>query len=169
MAVDLDALEATLVQLNADADALGKIVNDAADAANGAEEAGTVTTRTGDVVKNVQRVLSEIDRPATSADVTTTIESLTSVTYTTVAADNGKYKELTDGTAVAVSVDGFAGHATGDEISFEQTGIGALTFTGTNGMTINSRGGLTSTNGQYSVVTLKFKSATVATLYGDLA
>jgi hypothetical protein len=164
MAIDLNTLETTLTQLNADAEALGKIVNDAANAANGAEEAGTVTTRTGDVVKNVQRALQDIEAPVS----TSSVETSSATAYTPIAEDTNKYKEMTANTAITVTIEAGV-FVAGDEIEFEQANTGQVTFETGAGMTINSLGGFLSTSGQFAVATLKFKSATVATLYGDLA
>lgn len=61
MSIDLNQLNAILIRLQTDAAVLGKIANDAVDAPNPGHESGTVTTRLGDVVKNIQRVISDIE------------------------------------------------------------------------------------------------------------
>lgn len=61
MSIDLDQLNTILVRLQADAEVLGKIANDPANTPNPGQENGTVTTRLGDVVKNIQRVISDIE------------------------------------------------------------------------------------------------------------
>jgi len=96
------------------------------------------------------------------------IESVTGA-YSVVLGDVSKYKETTDASPVTITINGGVGFAADDEIFFEQGGAGAITFAVAGGMTINSRGGLLSTAGQYGTAFLKFKSATVATLSGDLA
>ena len=62
MAIDLNDIEVIVTQLEADTIVLGKIVNDVYDLANPGEEDGTVTTRLGDVVKNVQRVINDMEQ-----------------------------------------------------------------------------------------------------------
>ena len=57
----------------------------------------------------------------------------------------------------------------GDEITIEQTGAGVITLVAGSGVTINSRGDRADTNGQFSVVSLKYITASAVTLFGDLA
>jgi len=249
MAVDLNQLEITVAQLEQDATVIGKIVNDPADEPNSGQADGTVTTRLGDVVKNVNRVLLEVSETQPVANLsnttttslaegtnlyytqgrfdtaftaksttdlsegtnlyftdervddrvssllvagtgialtyddgantltvdaaipslTTTIETVAGTTYTVALGDVSKYKETTNAAAVTITVDGTTGFSAGDEIFFEQGGAGAITFAAAGGMTINSRDAVFSTAGQYATAFLKFKSATVATLSGDIA
>jgi len=86
MAIDLTQVEADIVRLEADMTSFGKIVNDAVDATNAGEEDGTVTTRTGDVVKNVQRVLADLEASQPVADLssstTTDLAEGTNLYYT---------------------------------------------------------------------------------------
>lgn len=56
----------------------------------------------------------------------------------------------------------------GDEITFEQAGLGAVTFTAGTGFTLGSAGSLITSNGSRAVQGLKFISATEATLFGNL-
>jgi len=223
MAVDLNQLEITVAQLEQDATVIGKIVNDPADEPNSGQADGTVTTRLGDVVKNVNRVLLEVSETQPVANLsnttttslaegtnlyytdervddrvssllvagtgialtyddgantltvdaaipslTTTIETVAGTTYTVALGDVSKYKETTNAAAVTITVDGTTGFSAGDEIFFEQGGAGAITFAAAGGMTINSRDAVFSTAGQYATAFLKFKSATVATLSGDI-
>ena len=223
MAVDLNQLEITVAQLEQDATVIGKIVNDPVDEPNAGNADGTVTTRLGDVVKNVNLVLAEVsamvpvanlsnttttslaegtnlyftdervdDRvssllvagtgitltyndgantltvDAAIPSLTTPLETVAGTTYTGELGDVSKYKETTNAAAVTITVDGTTGFSAGDEIFFEQGGAGAITFEIAGGMTINSRGGVLSTAGQYATAFLKFKSATVATLSGDI-
>jgi len=86
MAVDLNQLEITVAQLEEDATVIGKIVNDAVDAPNAGEADGTVTTRLGDVVKNVNRVLADLTASNPVADLsnstTTDLAEGTNLYYT---------------------------------------------------------------------------------------
>ena len=96
------------------------------------------------------------------------IEEVAGTAYTAVAADAGKWKRTTDASAVAITIDADE-HAAEDEIIFEQAGAGTVTFSAGAGMTLNSRGGLLASAGQFAVCRLKVISATEATVFGDLA
>lgn len=162
MTVDLAALEVTVTQLEADAIVLGKIVNDAKDAVNGSEELGTVTTRLGDVVKNTQRILDEIEAAGYFS-----VESISGTTYTLVAGDQRKWKRTTNGAAVSVTIDTGILSAN-DEVVIGQDGAGQVTIIQGGGMTLQSLGGNLASAGQYGVIRIKFISTSVATVYGDL-
>lgn len=165
MAIDLDALEATIVKLEADAVVMEKIVNDLPTATNPGEDDGTVTTRLGDVVKNAQKVLEDLEesQPTFKAPV---IETEAATSYTTVLADKNKWKSMTAGTGIIFTVN-VGIFSVGDEIVIEQNGAGVVTIAGS--VNINSLGGLVASAGQYAVMKLKFKSATAATLSGNIA
>jgi hypothetical protein len=65
MPVTLEQLTTRLENIDVDANTLGKIVNDAADTPNAGQPSGTVTTRSGNVVKNAARVLQDLRQNAT--------------------------------------------------------------------------------------------------------
>jgi len=89
--------------------------------------------------------------------------------YTAVATDRNKHIRFTNVAAVAFTIDTGV-HSAGDEIFGEQTtAAGVVTITAGAGVTINSRGGLVASNGQYAVFKLKCISTGVFTLSGDLA
>jgi len=92
-------------------------------------------------------------------------EAGTSVTG--VALDKGKWIRFTAATAVTWTINTGI-HAAGDEITIEQAGAGVVTVTAGASVTINSRGSLIATNGQYAVASLKCISTGVFTLVGDL-
>ena len=96
------------------------------------------------------------------------VEDVTGTAYTAVAADGAKWKRTTDAGGVTVTIDANV-HAAGDEITFEQAGAGPITFAAGAGMTLNARGGVLTSAGQFAVCGLKFVSATEATLFGDIA
>lgn len=96
------------------------------------------------------------------------IEEETGTTYTPVATDRRKWKEMNNAAAITITVDN-AVHIAGDELTFEQTGAGGLTFAAGAGFTLSSRDGLLATVGQYSVVSIKIKSSSTGVLFGDLA
>jgi hypothetical protein len=164
MVVDLNQLEITVTQLEADAIVLGKIVNDAPDAVNAGEENGTVTTRMGDVVKNARRSLDDIESASMGNFI---FESITGTSYTLVAGDQRKYKRTINAAAVSLTIDGGVLSAN-DEVIVEQGAAGQVTIIQGSGMTLQSLSGNLVSAGQYGVIRIKFISASVATIYGDL-
>lgn len=96
------------------------------------------------------------------------IEDITGTAYTAAAADAGKWKRTTDATAVTITIDANV-HSANDEITFLQGGAGAMTFAAGAGLTLNSRGGVLPSAGQFAVCGVKFLSATAAILFGDIA
>lgn len=164
MVVDLNQLETLVTQLEADTTVLSKIVNDASDAVNTGEEAGTVTTRLGDVVKNIQRVIADASSTAIGNPP---VENEAADAYTAIQGDNRKYKRMTAATPITFTVNANV-HIANDEFEIEQAGAGTITFAAGAGMTINSRGGLVASSGQYGIVKIKFISPTVAVISGDL-
>lgn len=84
------------------------------------------------------------------------------------AADRGRWIQFSNAGAITVTFNTGI-FAAGDEIAFEQIGAGVITFTAGAGFTLNSAGGLIASNGAFTTQAVKFKSATQATLYGNLA
>lgn len=82
--------------------------------------------------------------------------------------DVGKWIRFTNVGAITCTINTGIFSA-GDEIAFEQAGVGVITFTAGAGFTLNSAGALVNSNGQYTTQALKFISATQATLFGSLA
>lgn len=164
MVVDLNQLEIIVTQLEADSLVLGKIVNDAAGATNTGEEDGTVTTRLGGVVKNIQRVITDANLTATGIPP---VENESTATYTLIGSDNRKYKRTTSASAVTITVDANV-NAINDELDIEQGGAGQITFVAGAGMTLNSLNGNLASAGQYATFSIKFTSTTVATISGNL-
>src|SRR3990167_2152517 len=77
--------------------------------------------------------------------------------YTAVLADANTYIQFTNGAAVAFTIPPNASVAfeIGTVIAIEQNGAGVVTFTAGAGVTLNSRGGLVATAGQYAVAQAK--------------
>lgn len=96
------------------------------------------------------------------------IDEETGTSYTPVADDRRKWKEMNNASAITITLNTSV-HVAGDELTFEQTGAGGLTFAAGTGFTLSSRDGLLSTVGRYSVVSIKIKSSTEGVLFGDLA
>lgn len=88
-------------------------------------------------------------------------------TYTLVASDASKTVTCTNGSAITVTVPAST-FTTGQVVTIMQYGAGQVTLSAGGGMTLRSRGSQLKTAGQYSVVSLWFKSATEAVAMGDL-
>lgn len=98
------------------------------------------------------------------------INTQTGVLFTPAVSDAERYIRLNNSAAITVSVpsDATANIPVGSTITFEQTGTGTVTFVAGSGATVNSRDGLSSTVGQYSVASLIKTAANTFTLTGDL-
>lgn len=94
-----------------------------------------------------------------------TTETVAGTTYSVVAADAGKVKETTNGSAVTVTVDQLTA---GDVVEFTQYGAGQITLTAGSGVTLRAPGGL-KTRAQYSSLALRWRSATEVIVMGDTA
>ena len=90
-------------------------------------------------------------------------EITTSTTLTSTHA--GKYIPVNSASATNITINGSV-FATNDIITIEQTGAGIVTIVQGSGMTLN---GDKKSWGQYSVLYIFFKSATVATVTGGSA
>lgn len=110
-------------------------------------------------------------RRLTTQDITgigIELDTQAGATYTGVVGDAGKWIRFTSATAVVFTINTGI-HVAGDEITIEQSAAGVVTVTAGASVTINSRGSLIATNGQYAVATLKCISTGVFVLVGDLA
>jgi hypothetical protein len=98
------------------------------------------------------------------------INSQTGTTYTAAVADAERYVQLDNAAAITVTVpsDTTANLPIGATVTFEQTGAGTVTFAADSGVTINSRGAVLSTAGQFAVATIIKTASNTFTLTGDL-
>ena len=103
---------------------------------------------------------------AHTLDYDISVNAQTGTTYTLQASDNGKAVTFNNGSAIALTVP--SGLGAGFNCLLVQLGAGAVTATGS-GATVNSRGGLVATNGQYAVASLVAYVANTFVLAGDLA
>jgi hypothetical protein len=98
---------------------------------------------------------------------------LTAATYTTLSRDGGCKLKFNRATAQTVTIpknsDATNRLTTGAFIDVQQTGAGKTTFVGASGVTVRSRGGLLSLNGQYAVGRLVCDGADLWTFSGDIA
>lgn len=94
----------------------------------------------------------------------------TGTSYTLDIDDANTYIRLDNAAAIALTVPPNSGVAfpVDTVVSFEQTGVGAVTVTPGSGVTINSRGGALVSAGQYAVFQIKKVATDVWTLLGDL-
>jgi hypothetical protein len=97
---------------------------------------------------------------------------ITSTTYSTQSRDGGCKLRFNNASPVTVTVTKQSDNSnrlfTGSFIDVQQTGAGKVTFQGSSGVTINSRGGLKSLNGQYAVGRLVCDGADAWSLSGDI-
>ena len=98
------------------------------------------------------------------------INSQTGTTYTATVADAERYVQLDNAAAITVTVpsDTTANLPIGSTVTFEQTGAGTVTFAADSGVTINSRGAVLSTAGQFAVASIIKTASNTFTLTGDL-
>ena len=103
---------------------------------------------------------------AHTLDYDISVNTQTGTSYQLLASDNGKVITLNNGSAITLTVP--TGLGAGFNCLIAQLGAGAVTVTAS-GTTINSRGGLVATNGQYAVASLVAYVANTFVLAGDLA
>jgi hypothetical protein len=92
------------------------------------------------------------------------VNDQTGTSYTITSSDCGSNVSLNNASAISVFVPVLA---PGCEIDLVQTGAGQITVSGS-GITVGNSFGLFKTRAQYSVVTVKMMSASLAVLVGDL-
>jgi hypothetical protein len=125
-------------------------------------EAGTATTRRAWTAERVKQAIVALGGSGGGLSVNTELTSATTLNATSYA---NKYIPCNHSTGFNVTVNASVFSA-GNVIAIEQSGVGVITLVAGSGMTLN--GGL-KTWGQYSVVYIFFKSATVATVIGGSA
>lgn len=121
------------------------------------------TTSTGDIIELSgtelqQEFLTEIQQGATTS-------------WQVSSANNGKLIELDNAAAISLNVvlNSTLAIPIGTRIEFYQKGAGVVTITPAGGVTINSRGGLLSSNGQYAKFELIKTNTDEWLASGDLA
>ena len=106
----------------------------------------------------------------TVSSTATTINAQTGTSYTAVLLDAGKLITCSNAAAITLTVppNSSVAFPIGTQVLVAQKGAGAITFTQGSGVTINSRGSLTASNGQYAMAALVKESTDVWYLSGDL-
>lgn len=94
-----------------------------------------------------------------------TLASEITAATTLTAASASKYIPVNSATAINITIDPNV-FAQNDQFVIEQTGAGVVTLVAGSGMTLN---GNLNSMGQYYILTIFFKSATVATVIGGEA
>ena len=124
----------------------------------------TLTAGTGIGITNAAGAI-------TVASTGTTLNAQTGTTYTLVLTDAGKLVTADNAAAIALTVppNSSVAFPLGTRISVIQKGAGVVTITAGSGVTINSRGTLIATNGQFARVELVKESTDVWYLSGDRA
>jgi hypothetical protein len=94
----------------------------------------------------------------------------TGTTYTTVLADQGKVVELSNASAITLTVptNASVAYPTGTQINLLQTGAGQVTVAGAGGVTVNATPGL-KLRAQWSSATLLKRGTDTWVLLGDLS
>jgi hypothetical protein len=104
-----------------------------------------------------------------AVNIAPTTQSGTS--YTAVLGDAGGYIQFTNGAAIAFTIppNASVAFAIGTVITIEQNGAGTVTLTPGAGVTLNSRGALLASAGQYAVAQVKKVATNTWTVIGDVA
>lgn len=116
-------------------------------------------------VAGVAATLSKVDHQHPNQQANINLQ--TGTTYTVVASDNGATIELSNASAIAVTIP-----ALGAEFNclFVQVGAGQATFSGSGGVTPRNASSLTKTRAQWSQVSMYIRAnGTDAVLGGDMA
>lgn len=91
---------------------------------------------------------------AGKASKSLTVETVTGTTYTFLAADSGKHKRFTNGSAIAATVN-HGVHSVGDRIRITVAGAGQLTLIAAANVQLNSRAAALKSAGQFAVLELE--------------
>lgn len=91
--------------------------------------------------------------------------------HTAILSEAGKYFNLDKATAAVFTIPAHAvvPYLAGTRLYVEQAGAGVVTIAGDTGVTVNSRGAVFDTAGQYAVAVAVKKADDLWTLSGDLA
>lgn len=128
--------------------------------------AGTSFIPTGNIAStNVQDAIVELDNEKLAK--IRTINFVTATTYTLLGIDNLIYLTNTETISLTIPTNAVTPLAIGTQIDLVQGGAGKITVGGA-GVTINSKGGLKSSNGQYVGLTLIKTNTDEWLLVGDL-
>ena len=102
---------------------------------------------------------------------TLAVNDQTGTTYTPNLLDANDFIRLDNAGAITVTIPAAASvdYAIGTQLKFEQVGAGAVTLAPDTGVTLNSRGSLLTTNGQFAVARCVKVAADTWTVFGDLA
>lgn len=97
--------------------------------------------------------------------------TVSGTSYIADVGDAGAYLQFTNAASVAFTVPANATEpfAIGAVMTLEQAGAGVVTITPDTGVTLNSRGGLLDTAGQYAVAQVKKVATDTWTVIGDVA
>ena len=157
--------------IDQDAAVLAAIANDAADSLENGPSAGIVTTRLGNHVKNVQKVIADMEsgvsegiRPAIN------LQSVSN-TYTIQLTDNGDMITMDRGLANTVTINPVSttDYPVGFLVEIIQLGLGLTTITASAGVNLNGvSGGSGSISARYGVVKLRHVSDNVWVVNGDI-
>ena len=101
-----------------------------------------------------------------AAPINANLNDQTGTTYTLLSSDNGKVVTLENGSAITLTVP--AGLSAGFNCMIVQKGLGVVTITPANTVTVTNRSGGTKTGGQNAIVSLIALTATYFISGGDM-
>jgi hypothetical protein len=96
------------------------------------------------------------------------INTTSGTTYTVSVTDVSAHRRFTSASAVTVTVNTSHGFAVGERARFTQAGAGTVTLSAS-GVTLNSRGALLSSAGQYAVFEIECVATNEFDVIGDVA
>ena len=121
---------------------------------------------------NAQGVFQRTQRylPMYGAQSPATVRTISGTSYTLAANDENAVLRFTNASAITVTLpsDADAGYPVGGGTEFHQKGTGAITFVAGTGATLEARGGLSETAGQFAIAGVRKDEANTFVLTGDL-
>jgi hypothetical protein len=153
-----------------DATVLAAISNGEADSTASGPAAGLVTTRLGDNVKNVQKVIADMES-GVSTGIRPAINAQTGTSYAIALTDNGDMITMNNASANTLTINPIAttAYPVGSLVEVIQLGAGTTTITAGTGVGLN---GVTAGSGditaQYDVVNLRHVANNVWIINGDI-
>lgn len=143
--------------------------------ATGQDRTATGQDRTATAADRVQtgqdRTATAASATAAQAAATVAIDAQASTAYTLAAADQNAVVRLTNAAAVTLTIptNATVPLAIGCFVEIHQAGAGVVTITPAAGVTVQARGGLSHTAGQYALAGLRKVATDTWVLTGDLA
>lgn len=115
--------------------------------------------------------VAHVRRLAALETLSAPVRTISGTTHTCDADDLDAHLRCTNGSAVAMTIppNASVAYPVNAVIEFEQAGAGQVTLVAGAGVTLNSRGGLLASAGQFAVLFAKKVATNTWTVGGDLA